>query len=175
MKKIAVCMARDRAEVEAIVARLLDVGFWDSDISVLFPHKEDTVASAAPQHGHSVAGALTGAGAGGVAAGTFGLLAGLGVLAIPGLGPFLAAGPLLGALTGAIAGAGFGGVGGYLVGLGIPDNDAKRYEAELRNGKPLISVHFKDQGERELAESVFAEFAAAPATVMRPHIESPRP
>jgi hypothetical protein len=174
MKKIVVFMARDRAEVEAVVARLLDVGFWDSDISVLFPHKADTAGSPAPQHGHSVAGALAGAGAGGVAAGTFGLLAGLGLLAIPGLGPFLAAGPLLGALSGAIAGAGFGGVGGYLVGLGIVESDAKRYEAELRNGKPLISVHVKDSGETDLAESVFAEFAPPPATVVRPRIESPR-
>src|SRR6202044_3463273 len=88
------------------------------------------------------------AGAGGALGGTVGLLAGIGALAIPGVGPFIAAGPLLAALSGAAAGAAVGGLGGALVGLGIPEIEAKTYEGKIRGGNILIAVH-TDNGETE--------------------------
>jgi hypothetical protein len=93
-----------------------------------------------------------------------GLLAGLGVVALPGLGLFLAAGPLLATLSGALAGAGLGGPTGGLIGLGIVEDDARRCEAELRAGRPLVSVHVNGPDERARAEAIFAESGTAPAS-----------
>ena len=84
-----------------------------------------------------------------------GLLAGIGALAIPGLGPFIAAGPIMAALSGAAAGAAVGGVSGALVGLGIPEIEAKRYEGKLRQGNYLVSVHTESSDERKRVESIF--------------------
>lgn len=121
-----------------------------NDISVLLPDKR---ASRDFAHEHSTKapeGAVTGASAGGLLGGTLGLLAGIGALAIPGVGPLIAAGPVLAALSGAAAGAAVGGISGALVGMGIPEIEAKTYEGKLRGGNILIAVH-TDSAEAQKA------------------------
>ena len=105
-------------------------------------------------------GAATGAGTGGVLGGALGWLVGIGALAIPGLGPFIAAGPIMAALSGAAAGAALGGVTGALIGFGIPEYEAKRYEGKLKEGNLLISVHTDNSSERERAKTIFEEAGA---------------
>src|SRR5204863_3620339 len=100
-------------------------------------------------------GAITGAGTGGVLGGALGWLAGVGALAIPGLGPFIAAGPIMAALSGAAVGATAGGLIGALVGMGIPEYEAKRYEGKLREGRILISVHSENGDESKCAKEIF--------------------
>jgi hypothetical protein len=100
-------------------------------------------------------GAATGAATGGAIGGTIGLLAGIGALAIPGLGPFIAAGPIMAALSGAAAGATAGGLAGALIGLGIPEYEAKQYETKVKGGNILISVHTDDGAERSRAKEVY--------------------
>lgn len=132
---------RDRTHVEEAVDALLDNGFRSEDISVLLPENQGTKDFAAEKHTKAPEGAATGAVTGGVVGGTLGLLAGLGALAIPGLGPFIAAGPIMGALAGLGTGGAVGGFIGALVGMGIPEYEAKRYEGLIREGKVLLSVH----------------------------------
>src|SRR6185436_5718928 len=100
-------------------------------------------------------GVTAGATTGGVAGGALGLLAGIGALAIPGVGPFIAAGPIMAALSGAALGATTGGLVGGLVGLGIPEFEAKRYETKLRSGNYLIAVHAHDGDETDRAKEIF--------------------
>jgi hypothetical protein len=106
---------------------------------------------------------VAGASAGGVLGGTLGLLAGIGALAIPGLGPFIAAGPIMAALSGAAAGAGVGGITGALVGMGIPEYEAKAYEGKLRDGNILLSVHTDDEAQRKRALEIFKEMSVKDA------------
>ncbi len=105
-------------------------------------------------------GATVGASTGGVVGGTIGLLAGIGALAIPGLGPFIAAGPIMAALSGGAIGAGVGGLTGALVGLGIPEYEAKRYEGKVKEGGILISVHSESNDETGRAKDIFKEEGA---------------
>jgi len=130
-----------RSHVENAVDTLLENGFRNEDISVLMPHNQGTKDFAAEKNTKAPEGATAGAGTGAVVGGTLGLLAGIGALAIPGLGPFIAAGPIMGALAGAGTGGVVGGVIGALVGMGIPEFEAKRYEGMIREGKILLSVH----------------------------------
>jgi hypothetical protein len=132
---------RDRNHVEEGVDALLDNGFRSEDISVLLPENQGTKDFAAEKNTKAPEGTTTGVVAGGVVGGTLGLLAGIGALAIPGLGPFIAAGPIMGALAGLGTGGVVGGVIGALVGMGIPEYEAKRYEGMIREGKVLLSVH----------------------------------
>jgi hypothetical protein len=132
---------RDRQHVEEAVDMLLDNGFRSEDISVLLPDNVGTKDFAHEKNTKAPEGATTGATTGAVAGGTLGLLAGIGALAIPGLGPFIAAGPIMGALAGAGAGGVVGGLIGALVGMGIPEYEAKRYEGMVRQGRVLLSVH----------------------------------
>lgn len=131
----------DRQQVEQGVDALLDNGFRSEDISVLLPENQGTKDFAAEKNTKAPEGVTTGATTGGVVGGTLGLLAGIGALAIPGLGPFIAAGPIMGALAGIGSGAVVGGVIGALIGMGIPEYEAKRYEGMIREGKILLSVH----------------------------------
>src|SRR5205823_15018849 len=130
-------------------------GFLDTDISVLFPDKRGTRDFAHESHTKAPEGAVAGAGTGGLLGGTLGLLAGIGALAIPGLGPFIAAGPIMAALSGAAAGATVGGLTGALVGMGIPEIEAKLYEGKIRDGNILFSVHARNGDERKMAREIF--------------------
>jgi len=123
------------------VDALIDNGFRSEDISVLMPENVGTKDFAAEKNTKAPEGAATGAGTGAVVGGTLGLLAGIGALAIPGLGPFIAAGPIMGALAGVGTGGVVGGIIGALVGMGIPEYEAKRYEGMIKEGKILLSVH----------------------------------
>src|SRR3954469_25056316 len=157
-------IARTQGQAEQIVEKLQTSGFASSEISILLP---DT----AGQHdiGHVKAskapeGATTGATAGGVTGGVLGLLAGIGALAIPGVGPFIAAGPIMAALSGAAVGATAGGVVGGLIGMGVPEFEAKRYEEKLRSGNYLIAVHAHDDKEEDRAKEIFKTAGADDVT-----------
>jgi hypothetical protein len=129
------------AHAEAAVDALIGGGFSNADISVLLPDNDSSKAFAHEKHTKAPEGTTTGAAAGGTIGGTLGLLAGIGALAIPGLGPFIAAGPIMGALAGLGVGGAVGGFVGALVGMGIPEYEAKRYEGRVKGGGVLLSVH----------------------------------
>lgn len=155
MKKAVIGVVPTLAAAQSTARRLQTDGFPTEDISVLFLDKETTKDFA---HGHPTRapeGAAAGAGTGGVVGGTLGLLAGIGALAIPGLGPFIAAGPIMSALSGVAAGATVGGVTGALIGLGVPEYEANIYEGKLREGNILVSVHTEDGAERKRASDIF--------------------
>jgi hypothetical protein len=126
---------------ENAVDTLVSSGFRSDDVSVLGPDQRTTKELATEKNTKAPEGTTTGVAAGGAIGGTLGLLAGIGALAIPGLGPFIAAGPIMGALAGLGAGAAAGGLIGALVGMGIPEYEAKRYEGRVKNGGILVSVH----------------------------------
>ena len=151
---------RDRAHVEEGVDTLLDNGFRSEDISVLLPENPGTKDFATEKHTKAPEGTATGAVAGGVVGGTLGLLAGIGALAIPGLGPFIAAGPIMAALAGSAAGATAVGIAGALVGFGIPEYEAKRYEGKISRGNVLISVHCEDRNNVHAAKRVLQDAGA---------------
>jgi len=156
MAKIAVfCIADTVAQAESVVSQLQSDGFSNNDISVLFPDDRGTKDFAHEKHTKAPEGATTGASAGGVLGGALGWLVGIGTLAIPGLGPFVAAGPIMAALSGAAVGAAVGGVTGALVGMGIPEYEAKRYEGKIREGNILISVHCENNREKERVKEIF--------------------
>jgi hypothetical protein len=155
MKKAVMCIVQRQDQAEAIVSQLQTVGFTPNDISVLFPDKKGSKDFAHEHNTKAPEGAVAGAGTGGVLGGTVGLLAGIGALAIPGLGPFIAAGPLMAALSGAALGAGVGGLTGALVGMGIPEIEARKYEGKVKGGNLLVSVHTDSPEQRKRAEEVF--------------------
>jgi Protein of unknown function (DUF3341) len=132
---------RDRLGLENGVSALQQAGFRNTDISALFPENEGTKDFAHEKHTKAPEGTATGAGTGAVVGGTLGWLAGIGALAIPGVGPLIAAGPIVAALAGAGAGGAIGGLTGALVGMGIPEYEAKRYEGRVKEGGVLLSVH----------------------------------
>jgi hypothetical protein len=132
---------RNRIQVERAIDILLAGSFRAEDLSVLFPDNVGTKDFAHEKGTKAPEGAATGASAGGVIGGTLGLLAGIGTLAIPGLGPFIAAGPIMAALAGLGVGGAVGGIVGALVGMGIPEYEAKRYEGRVKEGGILLSVH----------------------------------
>lgn len=130
-----------RNSTERAVERLKTSGFRMTDISVLMPDKDSTREFAHEKHTKAPEGAAAGAGTGVVVGGTLGWLAGMGALAIPGIGPLVAAGPIMAAIAGAGVAGTVGGVSGALVGLGIPEYEAKRYEGSVKDGGILLSVH----------------------------------
>jgi hypothetical protein len=131
----------DRIAVEEAVEHLRSAGFRNTDVSVLFPDNKGTKDFAHEKNTKAPEGATTGGVAGGIAGGVLGWLTGIGALAIPGLGPLVAAGPIVAALAGAGAVGTLGGIVGALVGMGIPEYEAKRYEGRIREGGILVSVH----------------------------------
>src|SRR6202022_3871693 len=138
-----------------IADQLKAAGFSDNDVSVLFPDKQGTKDFAHEQHTKAPEGAATGATGGAVVGGALGWMGGIGALAIPGLGPFIAAGPIMAALAGAAGGAAAGGITGALIGMGIPEYEAKRYEGKVKDGNILMSVHTMDGAERDRAKEIF--------------------
>src|ERR1700723_326959 len=129
------------ASVENGVDQLQAAGFRNTDISVLFPENEGTKDFAHKKETKAPEGATTGATTGAVIGGGLGWLAGIGALGIPGLGPFIAAGPIMAALAGVGEGGAVGGITGALIGMGIPEYEAKRYEGRVKDGGILLSVH----------------------------------
>ena len=132
---------RDRTTVEHTAEILRRAGFRGTDISLLFPENIGTKDLAHEKNSKAPEGATAGGVAGGIAGGVLGWLTGIGVLGIPGLGAFIAAGPIVAALAGAGAVGTLGGIIGGLVGMGIPEYEARRYEGRIREGGVLLSVH----------------------------------
>jgi hypothetical protein len=176
--------------VEAAVDSLRNAGFRSTDISVLFPDNQGTKDFAIQKETKAPEGAAAGGVAGGMIGGALGWLAGIGALAIPGIGPFIAAGPILGVLAGVGVGGTIGGIAGALVGLGIPEYEAKRYEGRIRKGGILLSVHCDNDDWSKRAKSLLehtgaedvssaseakADFAAADRPVARPATRIPYP
>jgi hypothetical protein len=135
------CLARNVDQAETIVQSLKVSGFSNNDISVLMPDVSGTRDFAHEHHTKAPEAAAAGGAAVGVLGAALGWLAGIGSIAIPGLGPFIAAGPIMAALSGAGLGAAVGGLAGALVGMGIPEYEAKRYDGRIRQGSILVSVH----------------------------------
>jgi len=145
---------RDRQQAEQAVDALRSAGFRNSDVSALLPDNVGTKDFAHEKNTKAPEGTTTGAASGAVLGGALGWLAGIGALAIPGLGPFIAAGPIMGTLAGAGAGGAVGGLIGALVGMGIPEYEAKRYEGRVRDGGILLSVHCDSSEWRDRAKDI---------------------
>ena len=140
-KKSVFCLATSYSQAVQIVDALKTAGFSNTDISALLPDTQGTKDFAHEKNTKAPEGTATGVGTGGVIGGTLGLLAGIGALAIPGVGPLIAAGPIMGALAGLGVGGTVGGIVGALVGMGIPEYEAKRFEGAVKDGGVLLSVH----------------------------------
>jgi hypothetical protein len=160
MAKAVFGLVDSEGQAERIVDSLKAAGFSNNDISVLFPDKSGTRDFAHEQHTKAPEGAAAGASTGGVLGGVFGWLVGIGSLAIPGVGPFIAAGPIMAALAGAGVGAAVGGLSGALIGLGIPEYEAKRYEGKIKERNILISVHSENSDEVKRAKEIFERTGA---------------
>jgi hypothetical protein len=160
MSSSVFCIADTADQALLIVDRLKHAGFTGSDVSVLMPDKTGTRDFAHEHHTKAPEGAATGAGAGLAVGGSLGWLAGIGALAIPGVGPLIAAGPIMAALTGAALGGTLGGFSGALVGMGIPEFEAKQYEGKIRGGNALISVHSENSDETSRAKQIFKDAGA---------------
>jgi len=139
---------------ERAVQMLLDAGFSNDDISVLLPDDSSTREFAHKKDTKAPEGTTTGVTAGGVIGGALGVLAGIGAIAIPGIGPFIAAGPIMAGLAGLGVGGAVGGLLGALVGMGIPEYEAKRYEGHLKKGGVLLSVHCDTSDEIKRAKQL---------------------
>jgi hypothetical protein len=151
---------RDEEHVTDAVEAFRTAGFRNTDISVLFPDNRGTKDFAHEKNTKAPEGTAAGATSGMLLGGTLGWLAGIGALAIPGLGPFIAAGPIVAALAGAGAGGALGGLVGALVGMGIPEYEAKRYEGRIRGGGILASVHCDDSEWVGRAKKIMQETGA---------------
>ena len=160
MKKAVLCVVESLPQAETLVQQLSTAGFAPREISVLFPDKSGTKDFAHEHNTKAPEGAVAGGNAGGVLGGGLGILVGVGSLAIPGLGPFIAAGPLLAGLSGIAAGGAVGGVTGALVGMGIPEIEAKQYEGKLRSGNIIVSLHTENGDERARAQNIMKKFGA---------------
>ncbi len=179
MKRSVIGIVETQIQANHIVDDLQTSGVAPEDISVLFPDLSGTKAFAHEHHTKAPEGAVAGVSAGGVVGGTVGLLAGIGALAIPGVGPLIAAGPLMAALSGVAAGAALGGLAGALVGLGLPEIEAKTYEGMIRGGNILLAVHTDNNETEKRAKRTFEKHrahdvvvtsdAAVPREMRAPH------
>jgi len=160
MSQAVICLVSTEAEANSIVVELQELGFTPDQISALLPSKNISKDMGHEKHSKAPEGTATGAGAGALVGGALGLLAGIGVLAIPGAGPFIAAGPIMAFLSGAAVGTTLGGITGGLIGLGIPEYEAKQYEGKIRDGNILLSVSVDDRDEAKQVEEVYKENGA---------------
>lgn len=149
-----------RSSLESAIEGLKSSGFSNADISVLMPDANGGQNFAHEKGTKAPEGATAGATGGLALGGVLGWLAGIGALAIPGIGPFVAAGPIIGAIAGAGVGGTLGGVAGGLIGFGIPEYEAKRYESYVKNGGILISVHVDDSTEAKRAKEILESAGA---------------
>jgi hypothetical protein len=143
-----------RTELEGAVEALRSAGFRGSDVSVLMPQDRSTHELGHEVNSKAPEGGVTGAAAGGAVGGVLAWLASVGMLTIPGIGPLLAAGPIVAALAGVGAGGATGGLLGALVGAGMPEVEAKRYEGRIRKGHILCSVHCDDSKWADRAKEI---------------------
>jgi hypothetical protein len=160
MKQAVFCIIATEMQADQIVESLQLAGFMADEVSVLLPDKNLTRDLGHEKHSKAPEGATAGAGVGVILGGALGWLAGIGALAIPGVGPFIAAGPIMAALSGAAIGGGVGGLTGALIGLGIPEYEAKQYEGKLRDGNILLSVHTENEPMAKRAEEIFRNLGA---------------
>jgi hypothetical protein len=170
---------RDRANAEEAVDALRAAGFRNSDVSALLPDNVGTKDFAHEKNTKAPEGTTTGAATGGILGGALGWLAGIGALAIPGVGPLIAAGPIVGALAGVGAGGAVGGLIGALVGMGIPEYEAKRYEGRVREGGILLSVHCDDsqwvKRAKEILKNTGADDVSSTGEARADYAESDKP
>jgi hypothetical protein len=156
---------KNASQADRAVDRILAAGFSNNDISVLLPEAQSSREFAHEKNTKAPEGTTMGVTTGGAVGGALGLLAGIGALAIPGVGPFIAAGPIMGALAGLGVGGAVGGLIGALVGMGIPEYEAKRYEGRVKDGGVLLSVHCDTSNEirraKDLLEGTGAEDIAS--------------
>jgi hypothetical protein len=145
---------------EEAVNKLIAAGFSNDDVSVLLPDEQSSKNFAHEKNTKAPEGTTTGVTTGGVIGGALGLLAGIGALAIPGAGPFIAAGPIMAALAGVGVGGTVGGLVGALVGLGIPEYEAKRYEGRIKDGGVLLSAHCDTSDEISRAKRILEQTGA---------------
>jgi hypothetical protein len=155
MHKSVVGIVHTQVEAETLVDCLKAAKFPDDDISVLLPDKQGTQDFAHNNSTKAPEGAIAGVSTGGVVGGVIGFMASMGAIAIPGVGPLIAAGPILAALSGAAVGATVGGVAGALVGMGIPEYEAKLYEGKVRDGNILLAAHCDSEDQLKVAEDLF--------------------
>jgi hypothetical protein len=167
MTKAVYGIVRTHPEAASLIEQLRSGGFPPTDVSVLAPHNQQDLGLTVEKHTKSMEGTATGATAGGVLGGMLGLLAGMGTLAIPGLGILVAAGPLLATLSGMGIGASVGGLAGGLIGIGIPEYQAKRYEGHLEKGGILLAVHCEDSEAVSRAQDIMQAAGAADVAVSR--------
>lgn len=153
--------------LEFCITKLKEKGFFGADISVLMPSKSETKTFAHENSTKSPEFASGGAAGGAVLGGVLGWLAGIGTLAIPGVGPFIAAGPIVAALSGAGIGGAIGGISGALVGLGVPEYEAKRYESLVNAGGMLLSVHVGTAALQDSALEILKECGASDICVKK--------
>lgn len=151
------CLARSEAQAIRIAQRLRNSGFPSDDISLLYPDPSSPRDLAHENSTKAPEGATIGAGTGAIVGGALGWLTGIGVIAISGMAPLVAAGPILAALSGAAAGGTLGGLSGALVGAGIPEYEAKQFAGKLNEGNILISVHAADADEADQIRMIFEE------------------
>jgi hypothetical protein len=156
-KKVVFGIYDSVPHAEQTVDRLLAAGFTNDDISVLLPDSASSKDFAHKKNTKAPEGATTGVTTGGVVGGTLGLLAGIGAIAIPGVGPFIAAGPIMGALAGLGVGGAVGGLIGALVGMGVPEYEAKRFEGRIKDGGVLLSVHCDTSKEIDRAKEILEQ------------------
>lgn len=177
---------KSRAMAETAVDRLVSAGFSEGDVSVLMSDTRGSKDFAAEKNTKAPEGTAAGVGVGGALGGTLGLLAGIGALAIPGVGPLIAAGPIMGALAGLGVGGAVGGIVGALVGMGIPEYEAKRYEGRVKDGGILLSVHCDSSAEISRAKDILkatgaedvassGEKAVSTHTIDSGHVEANAP
>jgi hypothetical protein len=160
-KNIAVFgIYQTQGDVEYAVDALRAEGFRNTDVSVLFPDNKGTKDFAVEKNTKAPEGAAAGATTGGVIGGVLGWLTGIGALAIPGVGPFIAAGPIVAAIAGVGVGGAVGGIAGALIGMGIPEYEAKRYEGRIKDGGILLSVHCDDGNWARKAKTILERTGA---------------
>jgi hypothetical protein len=169
----------NHSSAERGVDTLKEAGFRNTDISVLFPQNVGSKDFGHEKGSKSPEGAAAGAGTGAILGGALGWLAGIGALAIPGLGPFIVAGPIMTALAGMGVGGAVGGITGALIGMGIPEYVAKRYEGRVKEGGILLSVHSDNpdwtKRAKEILERTGAQDIASSTESSADYAKSDRP
>lgn len=150
----------NRIVADRVIADLLRTGFMMGDLSVLLPNNGGGRELALEPGTKAPEGAVAGGTAGGALGGALGLLVSLGAIAIPGMGPFIAAGPIMAALSGAAVGAAMGSLTGALIGLGVPEIEARAYEGRVKRGAALVAVHTESLRQITAAQRVFRSHGA---------------